>query len=109
MDLAQRPLTSATSSTLPLYPEAQKELLSELGSQWEIENAHHLQKNYTFPDFKSALAFVNQVGELAEQCGHHPDIFLAWGQVRLTLWTHAIDGLSEGDFVMAARIENLLL
>lgn len=75
--------------------------------QWTIANEHHLQREYKFPDFKEALDFVNRVGALAEEQGHHPDIFLAWGKVGITLWTHKIDGLTESDFIMAAKIDRL--
>ena len=75
---------------------------------WTVTNEHHLNREFRFPDFKQALAFVNQVGEIAEQEGHHPDILLAWGRVGVTLWTHAIDGLSESDFILAAKINRLL-
>ena len=74
---------------------------------WNVVNEHHLEKTFTFPDFVKALAFVDKVGAMAEQQGHHPDIYLAWGKVKATLWTHKIDGLTESDFVMAAKIEKL--
>jgi 4a-hydroxytetrahydrobiopterin dehydratase len=74
---------------------------------WEAVNEHHIVRKFTFPDFQQALAFVNRVGEVAEQQGHHPDIFLTWGKVEITLWTHKIDGLSESDFIMAAKIDRL--
>jgi len=74
---------------------------------WEVVNEHHLHRSFAFPDFKSALAFVNRVGELAEQQGHHPDIFLAWGKAEITIWTHKIDGLTESDFILGAKIEQL--
>lgn len=74
---------------------------------WQIVDGHHLVCSYKFPDFRSALAFVNRVGELAEQQGHHPDILLAWGKAEITTWTHAVDGLTESDFILAAKIENL--
>jgi 4a-hydroxytetrahydrobiopterin dehydratase len=63
---------------------------------------------FKFPDFKSALAFVNRVGGVAEEQGHHPDILLGWGKVEITLWTHAVDGLTESDFILAAKIDQLL-
>ena len=69
---------------------------------------HHLQKEYKFKDFREALAFTNKVGALAEAQQHHPDIYLAWGKVKLTVWTHKIDGLTESDFVMAAKSDKLL-
>ena len=74
----------------------------ELGGSWQVVREHHLEKEYKFKDFRQALDFTNQVGELAELQGHHPDIFLAWGKVKLTIWTHKIDGLTESDFIMAA-------
>jgi len=74
---------------------------------WTIANEHHLHREFRFPDFKQALDFVNRVGAVAEEQGHHPDILLAWGKVGLTLWTHKIDGLTESDFIMAAKIDRL--
>jgi 4a-hydroxytetrahydrobiopterin dehydratase len=75
--------------------------------QWQVINEHHVTRKFTFPDFKTALDFVNRVGNLAEQQGHHPDILLVWGRVEITLWTHKIDGLTESDFIMAAKIDKL--
>ncbi|MFY9645120.1 MAG: 4a-hydroxytetrahydrobiopterin dehydratase [Terriglobales bacterium] len=77
-------------------------------AQWNVVNEHHIVRSYKFPDFKSALAFVNRVGAVAEEQGHHPDILLAWGKVEITLWTHKIDGLTESDFILAAKIDGLL-
>jgi 4a-hydroxytetrahydrobiopterin dehydratase len=74
---------------------------------WEVVNEHHLKKAFTLPDFQTALDFVNRVGALAEEQGHHPDIFLAWGKVEITIWTHKIDGLTESDFILAAKIDRL--
>jgi len=76
--------------------------------EWQVVNEHHIVRQLKFPDFKQALAFVNRVGELAEDQGHHPDIFLAWGKAEITLWTHKIDGLTESDFIMAAKIDRVL-
>jgi len=75
--------------------------------QWNVINEHHLVRAYKFPDFLTALAFVNKVGELAEQQGHHPDISFGWGKVEITTWTHAVDGLTESDFILAAKIDRL--
>jgi 4a-hydroxytetrahydrobiopterin dehydratase len=77
-------------------------------SQWSVVDEHHLVRSYKFPDFKTALAFVNRVGELAEEQGHHPDILLGWGKVEITIWTHAVDGLTESDFILAAKIDRLV-
>jgi 4a-hydroxytetrahydrobiopterin dehydratase len=64
-------------------------------------------RTFTFPDFKQALAFVNKVGNLAEGQGHHPDILLGWGKAEITTWTHSINGLTESDFILAAKIDKL--
>ena len=74
---------------------------------WKLINEHHLQREYRFPDFKQALAFVNRVGAVAEEQGHHPDILLTWGKAEITLWTHSVNGLTESDFIMAAKIDRL--
>ena len=75
--------------------------------KWIVENEHHIHREFRFPDFKLALEFVNRAGALAEEQGHHPDILLAWGKAEFTLWTHKIDGLTESDFIMAAKIDRL--
>lgn len=75
--------------------------------QWSVVAEHHLFRSFGFPDFKKALAFVNSIGEVAEQEGHHPDICLTWGKVEVTIFTHKIKGLSESDFVLAAKIDRL--
>jgi len=84
--------------------------LEEFASQvegWNVVDEHHLTRDYKFQDFAGALAFVNRVGHLAEDEGHHPDVYLAWGKVRLDLWTHKIDGLTESDFIFAAKVNEL--
>ena len=81
--------------------------LKKVVPQWSVVNEHHLTREFKFPDFKQALEFVNRVGALAEEQGHHPDILLAWGKAGITLWTHKIDGLTESDFIMAAKIDRL--
>lgn len=72
---------------------------------WTMVNEHHLEKEYLFQDFREALGFVNRLGEVAEREGHHPDVFLAWGKVKVTLWTHSVGGLSENDFILAAKAD----
>ena len=83
-------------------------LLGELEGGWNCIDEHHLEKKYDFPNFRQALDFTNRVGEMAEQQGHHPDIYLAWGKVILTIWTHKIDGLTESDFIFAAKADRQL-
>jgi 4a-hydroxytetrahydrobiopterin dehydratase len=73
-----------------------------------VVNGHHITREFKFSDFRKALDFVNKVGALAEEQGHHPDIFLTWGQATVTLWTHKIDGLTESDFIMAAKIDRVV-
>ena len=70
---------------------------------------HHLSKGYKFPNFAAALAFVNRVGAVAESEGHHPDISFGWGYAELKIYTHAIDGLTESDFILAAKIDKEVL
>jgi 4a-hydroxytetrahydrobiopterin dehydratase len=81
--------------------------LRKLVPEWNMVEEHQIVREFSFPDFRSALTLVNRVGELAELEGHHPDVFLAWGKVQITLWTHKIKGLSESDFIMAAKIDRL--
>ena len=83
-------------------------LAGELGGGWQVVAERQLEKEYQFKDFREALDFTNRVGELAEAQGHHPDIYLAWGKVKLTIWTHKINGLTESDFVLAAKADRLL-
>jgi 4a-hydroxytetrahydrobiopterin dehydratase len=80
-------------------------LQGDLGGGWQVVKEHHLEKEFKLRDFAEALAFTNRIGAIAEEQGHHPDILLAWGKVRVTIWTHAIDGLTRSDFVMAAKID----
>ena len=90
----------------PLAEDELRKLRAQLDG-WDVVDAHHLSKTYKFPDFVTALGFVDRVGELAEQQGHHPDIHLAWGKVAIDTWTHKINGLTESDFVLAAKIDTL--
>ena len=92
----------------PLKGAALVNLLQQLPHGWTVVNEHHLEKVFKFKDFREALEFTNQVGALAEAQGHHPDIHLAWGKVKITVWTHKIDGLTESDFILAAKADRLL-
>jgi 4a-hydroxytetrahydrobiopterin dehydratase len=75
--------------------------------EWRVVNNHHINRTFAFPDFKTALAFVNRVGAIAEEEGHHPDIFFTWGKAEITTYTHKIDGLTESDFILAAKIDTV--
>jgi 4a-hydroxytetrahydrobiopterin dehydratase len=104
-DLASMECVPCRGGVPPLDRTEIESYLADLGGEWRVVDDHHLEKDYAFKDFKEALAFTNRVGELAESIGHHPDIYLAWGKVRLTVWTHKIDGLNEADFVFAAKAD----
>ena len=106
--LAEKQCVPCKGGVPPLKGDSLAKLAGELGGRWQVVAEHHLQKEYKFKDFREALAFTNKVGALAEAQQHHPDIYLAWGKVKLTVWTHKIDGLTESDFVMAAKSDKLL-
>jgi len=105
-ELAEKECAPCKGGVPPLQGHALAELLAKLGNGWQIINGR-LEKDFNFKNFRDALTFTNRVGELAEQQRHHPDIGLSWGQVRVTIWTHKIDGLSESDFILAAKIDQL--
>ena len=105
-DLADKKCVPCQGGVPPLEQSKVDELLAQLDG-WTVEKGHHLTRRLTFPDFVTALAFVNKVGDVAEEQGHHPDIHLAWGKVTIETWTHKIDGLTESDFILAAKIDRL--
>ena len=105
-DLAAKSCVPCRGGVPPLVGKELESLHKQL-PEWEVVNGHHLKRAFTFPDFAKALAFVNKVGEIAENEGHHPDIFLTWGKAEITTWTHKIDGLTESDFILAAKIDKI--
>jgi 4a-hydroxytetrahydrobiopterin dehydratase len=104
--LAEKKCAPCRGGAPPLKGEELR-ALARLVEGWEVIDQHHVKKTFKFPNFRAALAFVNKVGELAEAQGHHPDIYLAWGKVEITIWTHKINGLTESDFILAAKIDQL--
>ncbi len=106
-DLASKKCIPCRGGVPPLKGADLAEIHAALGGGWRVEREHHLAKEFRFPDFVEALAFVNAIGALAEEEAHHPDLLLAWGKVGVTLWTHKIDGLTESDFILAAKIDRL--
>jgi 4a-hydroxytetrahydrobiopterin dehydratase len=108
-ELAQKTCVPCRGGVPPLQDKDLSDFHRMLAEpdQWNVINQHHIVRTFKFPDFKSALAFVNRVGELAEAQGHHPDILLGWGKAEITIWTHAVDGLTESDFILAAKIEQI--
>jgi 4a-hydroxytetrahydrobiopterin dehydratase len=105
--LADKKCVPCRGGTPPLKGKDLKDL-HKIVPLWNVIDEHHITREYKFPDFAQALEFVNRVGALAEEQGHHPDILLAWGKVGITLWTHKVDGLTESDFIMAAKIDRIL-
>ncbi|HHO53898.1 MAG TPA: 4a-hydroxytetrahydrobiopterin dehydratase [Deltaproteobacteria bacterium] len=106
-DLASQTCEPCRGGVDPLDQAAIDALLPQLGEGWEAIDGHHLTRTWSFPDFAQALAFVDAIGALAEEQGHHPDLSLSWGRVRIELYTHKIDGLHLADFVLAAKIDEL--
>lgn len=105
--LADKTCVPCRGGTPPLKGKQLADIHRQLADSagWALVNEHHLTRAYKFPDFLTALAFVNKVGEIAEEQGHPPDILLGWGKVEITTWTHAVDGLTESDFILAAKID----
>jgi 4a-hydroxytetrahydrobiopterin dehydratase len=106
-ELAAKECVPCKGGTPALKGQELIQLEKKLSNGWEVVNEHHLEKEFVFKDFRQALDFTNKVGELAERQNHHPDIYLAWGKVKVTIWTHKINGLSESDFVLAAKVDQL--
>ena len=105
-DLAAKTCVPCRGGVPPLKGAELAPLSSQI-PDWNVVNEHHISRRFSFPDFRTALDFVDKVGALAEEQGHHPDIFLAWGKVEITIWTHKIDGLTESDFILGAKIDRL--
>lgn len=104
-DLTNKKCMPCILGAAPLKGDELKPLSMQLAEGWAIIEEHHLEKKYSFKNFKEALAFTNIIGRIAEEEGHHPNIFLTWGEVTLQIWTHKVDGLTESDFILAAKIE----
>jgi 4a-hydroxytetrahydrobiopterin dehydratase len=102
-ELAEKHCVPCRGGVPPLGADQISSLLDILGNGWQAVDEHHLEKEYGFDDFAQALAFTNRIGAVAEEEGHHPDIYLSWGKVGLKIWTHKIDGLTESDFILAAK------
>lgn len=107
-DLSKKHCVPCRGGVPPLEGAKITELHEQLPAGWEVVREHHLTKTFKFKDFVTGLAYVNKVGAIAEEEGHHPDIYLAWGQVRMDIWTHKVDGLTESDFIFAAKADEAL-
>lgn len=106
-DLYSRSCAPCKAGAPPLTGDALAALRARLGAGWNVVDEHHLEKEIRFENFRDALDFTVKLGELAEAEGHHPDIFLAWGKVKIKVWTHAAKGLTENDFILAAKADRL--
>ncbi|HEY1790202.1 MAG TPA: 4a-hydroxytetrahydrobiopterin dehydratase [Verrucomicrobiae bacterium] len=106
-ELAKKECKACEGGTPPLKGEALKQMQSRLNGGWQVLDEQRLEKQYKFPDFQHALKFVNRVGEIAERQNHHPDIYFTYGQARIQIWTHSAKGLTENDFILAAKINEL--
>lgn len=107
MDLLNKKCVPCEGGATPLTGDALKPYLDALGSGWQVVDEKKIRRVFTFKDFKAAMVFVNQVADLAEAEGHHPDISISWNVVTIELWTHAIGGLSENDFILAVKVNAL--
>lgn len=104
-ELAQHECVPCKGEDSPLSGETLQELYSDLGSDWVMVSEHHLEKEYSFDGYSPAVDFANAVAGVAEEQDHHPDILLAWGKVKVSIWTHKVGGLTPNDFYFAAKVE----
>ena len=103
--LAEQQCEPCEKGGKPLEGKELSHLANELGAGWQVVNDHHIEKLFKFPNFVDALAFTNKIGSIAEEVGHHPDIYLTWGKVRVEIFTHTVNGLTKNDFILAAKLE----
>jgi 4a-hydroxytetrahydrobiopterin dehydratase len=103
-DLAKKECVPCKGGVPPLKGKEIAGLLAQVEG-WVAVDEHHITRTYTFKDFIGALGYVNKIGAIAERQGHHPDIYLAWGKARVDIWTHKINGLTESDFILAAKCD----
>jgi 4a-hydroxytetrahydrobiopterin dehydratase len=104
--LADQVCVPCRGGTPTLSAEEQAPLLKQI-PLWQVEDGHHLARDYKFDSFVAALDFTNGVGKIAEEQGHHPEVTVGWGHAKVAIWTHKIDGLTESDFILAAKIDRL--
>lgn len=107
MDLKKKKCEACEGGVAALHGKDIDDFHKQIGKEWKVVKDHQIEREFKFKDFKGALNFTNKVGAIAEEEGHHPDIELGWGRVKVTLWTHAIDGLSVNDFIVAAKINEV--
>ncbi len=105
-ELSRKTCVPCRGGVPPLRGEEIQPLIEQVPG-WRVVDEHHLEKEYSFSDFQIALDFVNRAGSIAEKQGHHPDIYLSWGKAGVKIWTHKINGLTESDFILAAKIDQI--
>ena len=106
--LVNRQCVPCQGGMRPLKGDQLEQLEHELGEGWSVIDEHHLEKEFKFDTYLDGVNFVNEVAAIADEQNHHPDIYLGYGKVRITLLTHKIGGLSENDFILAAKIEQAI-
>lgn len=106
-ELNRKHCTACVGGVPSLSEEESHFFLKKLHPNWQIIENHHLVRSFTFKDFKAALDFTNRVGHIAEEEAHHPDIYLSWGKVEIKIWTHKVNGLTENDFILAAKYDQI--
>lgn len=107
-ELSSKVCSACRGDEDPLKATDTVDKMSEIDDSWELVENHHIERKFKFEDFQEALEFVNKVGEIAEDQGHHPVINdFTWGRATIKLYTHKIDGLHENDFIMAAKIDKM--
>ena len=100
-------MTNDNGNVQPMSEHEARARVDNLSEGWRLNTAGHLERSFTFSDFMGAMTFANAIGVEAEAANHHPDLYIAWGTCRVEIWTHDIDGLAEGDFILAATISRL--
>ncbi|OGY99319.1 MAG: hypothetical protein A2945_05130 [Candidatus Liptonbacteria bacterium RIFCSPLOWO2_01_FULL_52_25] len=106
MDLTQKHCVPCEGGTPPLSAKEVEKYHTSV-PDWKVLDSRKITKEFKFKDFKGAMVFVNKIAEIAEAEGHHPDLIISYNRVRIELWTHAVAGLSENDFILAAKIDAL--
>lgn len=105
-ELANKQCVPCRGGVPPLAGDEISKLLISLNG-WEVVNEHHLRREFKFSNYAESLEFVNRLSAIAEEQGHHPDICFGWGRAEVTIWTHKINGLTESDFILGAKIDQL--
>lgn len=106
-ELAEKRCVPCEGGVEPLDEDGIADYLGRVDDRWTVVDGHHLEATFEFDDFREALDFTNRAGEIAEEQGHHPEICLTWGEATVRIWTHAIDGLHENDFILAAKYDEV--